>query len=100
MVLTDAQITAFFEDDSQMVITEVTGIQLHQEGSNKPINIVEFDKDIFKQVANNLRHPGGRIPDPDPNSDTGATIMMTPFIFLANSYIPILTACNMLHYYD
>ena len=62
MVLTADQVAALFEVADHMAIPAVTRIKIHQEGIENTRDIVDFDKDNFKQVAKNLRRPGGRIP--------------------------------------
>ena len=80
MVLTAAQTTAFFEGESQMIITHNTMVQLQSEGITDPDNLVDFNEDAMAMISQNLRRPGGRIQDPDPNATAGATIPTPPFI--------------------
>ena len=82
------------------MISAATRIQLQQEGINNVGDLVDFDKYTFKKVANNLRRPGGRIPDPDPNSSTGATIPMPPFTFGVKLQMRLLASYDLLHYYE
>ena len=58
MVLTAAQILAFFEDDDQMGIPHATIVQLQQEGITTVADLADFDKTSLQQVADNLRRPG------------------------------------------
>ena len=51
MVLTAAQITAFFEDANQMGIPHRTVLQLAQEGIDDPGDLIDFDKDTISMVA-------------------------------------------------
>ena len=85
MVLTAAQTTQFFESNDQMGIPNATTIQLQNEGISIVDDLNDFDKDTLQQVADNLRRPGGRIPDPTPGAAPGATIPTTPFVFGAKS---------------
>ena len=85
MPLTAAQIQVFFENPDGMAIPHETVAQLDVEGISHPQDLVEFNKDSLKQVASNLRNPGGRVPNPDPNAPAGATIARPPFVFGANS---------------
>ena len=71
MVLTAAQTTAFFENPGQMAIPQATRAQLVVEGITWVDDLINFDKDLLDQVANNLWRPGG-----------GAD----PFIFGAKSH--------------
>ena len=100
MVLTYAKFVAFFEDDDQMEIPETMRIQIQQKGIDNPSNIDNFDKDKFTQGATNLRHPGGRIPVPDPNTSTVGTILEPPFIYGSKFQMRLLATCNLLHYYE
>ena len=62
MVLTNAQKTSFFEDALQMSIPHATVVELANEGITEPSDLSEFNKSTIKQIADNLRRPGGRVP--------------------------------------
>ena len=79
MVLTAAQTTAFFESPDQMGIPHATMAQMQQEGIQSVADLADFEKQFLQQLADNLRKPGGRIPDPNPNAALGATIPMPAF---------------------
>ena len=85
MVLTANQVRAFFRAYNQMEIPVATIVQLVQEGIEHPDDLQDFDKGSLKDVANNLRNPGGRIPHPGPNAQANATISTPPFVFGAKS---------------
>ena len=74
MVLTAAQNTAFFENPDQMGIPHATVVQLQVEGIGTILDLADFDSETLKQLAENLRKPAGRIPDPNPGAVPGATI--------------------------
>ena len=95
MVLTAAQTTTFFEDDEQMGIPHTTVIQLQTEGITTVGDLADFEKDSLQQLADNLHHPGGRIPDPSTNTAAGATIPMPTFTFGAKSQKSLLVACDL-----
>ena len=76
MVLTAAQTTAFFENPDQLGIPHETMVQIQQEGIQTVADLADFEKQELQQLADNLRKPGGRIPDPNPNAALGATIPM------------------------
>ena len=59
MVFTAAQRTAFFENNDQMGIPQATVVKLQEEGISRPDDLVDFDKDTIKQIADNLRRPAG-----------------------------------------
>ena len=48
-------------------------------------DLADFEKQELQQLADNLRKPGGRIPDPNPNAAPGATIPMPAFTYGAKS---------------
>jgi hypothetical protein len=100
MVLTAAQITAFFQQPGQMAIPPATRTQLREEGIDTVLDLADFDKDTLKQVADNLRRPGGRVPDPDPGAAAGATIPTPTFVFGAKSQMRLLAACDLVRYYE
>ena len=100
MVLTGAQTTLFFEAAAQMGIPHATVIQLQNEGISTVDDLTDFDKDGLQQVADNLRRPGGRIPDPTQGAAQGATLPTPPFIFGAKSQKRLLAACDIVRYYE
>ena len=99
MVLIAAQTTAFFEHADQMGIPHVTVVQLQAEGITSVSDLTDFNKDSLQQLADNLRRPGGRIPDPNPAAQPGSTIPTPPFIFGAKSQRRIAVACDLVNYY-
>ena len=54
MVLTAAQMTAFFENTNQMGIQHATVVELAQEGIQSVDDLANFDKDALKQLADGL----------------------------------------------
>jgi hypothetical protein len=100
MVLTNGNITFFFENAGQMGIPNATVVQLQAEGIATVDDLGDFYKADLQQVADNLRRPGGRIPDPTPGAVAGATIPTPPFIFGAKSQKRLLAACDIVRYYE
>ena len=98
MVLTGAQITAFFEEITQMAIPHETRIQLQEKGIDDVDELVDFDRDTLKQVADNLRRPRGLFPDPNPGATRGSTIPIPLFVFGAKSQMRLLTASDLMRY--
>ena len=96
MVLTAAQMTTFFEHADQMGIPHVTVVQLQAEGITSVSDLADFNK---QQLADNLRHPGGRVPDPNPAAQPGSTIPTPPFVFGAKSQRCIAVSCDLVKYY-
>ena len=99
MVLTAAQTAAFFENDDQMGIPHATVVQMQTEGITVVGDLEGFDKETLQQLADNLRRPGGRIPDPNPNAVPGATIPTPPFTFGAKSQKRLAVACDLVRFY-
>ena len=100
MVLTASQIQAFLEDGDQMGIPRDTFIQLQNEDISTITDLVDLDKDTIKQIADNLRRPSGWIQYPTPGAAAGATIPTPPFLFGAIYQKCLLTACDLMRYYD
>ena len=100
MVLTANQTTAFFENADQMALPRATVVQLQTEGILAVADLADFDKDTLSQISENLRRPGGRIPDPSPLANAGATIPTPPFVFGAKSQMRLKVACDLVKYYN
>ena len=99
MVLTANQTQAFFTEADQMGIPQLTVIQMQTEGITTVDDLKDFVKDSLHQMADNLRRPGGRVPDPNPNAEDGATIPTPPFTFGAKSQKRLTVACDLVRYY-
>jgi hypothetical protein len=99
MVLTAAQIAAFFHEEAQMGIPNPTIAQMQAEGITNVQDLADFDKDSLQQMADNLRKPGGRVPDPNPNAAPGATIPTPAFVFGAKSQKRLFVATDLVKYY-
>ena len=84
MVLTAAQTTAFFKHGDQMGIPHFTMVQLQAEGITSVSDLADLNKDSLQQLADNLRHPGGCVTDPNPAAQPGSTIP-TPHLILVLS---------------
>ena len=74
-------------------------VQMAIEGITTASDLVEFDKDSLDQLANNLRQPGGRVPDPNPNTAPQATIPAPAFTFGVKSQKRLLAATNLVKYF-
>ena len=59
MVLTAAQVTAFFEGASQMAMPHNTRVKLKCEGITDPSDLVDFTEEAMAMISQNLRRPGG-----------------------------------------
>ena len=62
-------------------------------------DLVDFDKNSLQQLADNLRRPGGRVPDPNPRAPPGSTIRTPPFVLAAKSQKHIVVTCDLVKYY-
>ena len=100
MVLTAAQTTSFFENADQMRIQHATVVQLALEGIQTVDDLADFDKEALQQLADNLRRPGGKVPNPDPGAAAGSTIPTPAFVFGAKSQKRLGIACELVRYYD
>jgi hypothetical protein len=100
MVLTSAQTAAFFQEEDQMGIPHPTVAQMQAEGITNVQDLADFDKESFQQLADNLRRPGGRVPDPNPNAAPGTTIPTPTFVFGAKSQKRLQVATDLIKYYD
>ena len=100
MVLTAAQTTAFFENPDQLGIPHETMVQIQREGIQTVADLADFEKQELQQLADNLRKPGGRIPDPNPNAAPGATIPMPAFTYGAKSQKRLTVACDLVRFYQ
>ena len=62
-------------------------------------DLVDFNKNSLEQLADNIHHPGGCIPDPNPVAVAGATIPMPALVFMAKSQARLLLACIFVRFY-
>ena len=79
-----------------MALPRVPVVQLANEGIVMVEYLAEFYKNSLKQIDDNLRIPGGRIPDPTPGAAAGATIPMPPF----RSHTRLEVAGNLIRFYE
>ena len=100
MAFNDAETTAFFENANQMHLVPATRIQLQTEGIEEVTDLLEFNDDSLKQLVENLRKPGGTIPDPNPMADPGAVIRTPSFVLGAKSYTRLQAAVRIAKYYE
>ena len=100
MVFTANQIIALYEDNYQMSLPQLTRLQLVNEGLEHVHDLLGFDGDLIKGIADNLRRPGGRIPNPDPNAALRDMIPTPPFSFGAKSQMRLKAATMILRYYE
>ena len=99
VVKTKPQTTTFFKHANQMGIPHATVLQLQSKGITLVSDLADFNKNSLQQLADNLRHPGGHVLDPNPGAPPGSTIPTPPFVFGAKSQRCIAVACDLVKYY-
>ena len=100
MVFTAAESVAFYMDDDQMAMHADTMTQLSVEGIDEVEDLADFEEESLKQVAENLRRPAGRIPDPNPPAtNPNATIPTPPFQFGAKTQTRLLATSHLMRFY-
>ena len=100
MVFTVNQTIAFYEDNKQIYLPQATRLQLVNEGLEHIHDLLQFNGELIRGIADNLRRPGGRIPNTDPNASPGDMIPTPPFLFRANSQMCLKAETVILHYYE
>ena len=78
-----------------MGIPHATMVQMQQEEAQSVADLADFEKQSLQQCADNLRKPGGRVPDPNPNAAPGATIPTQAFTYGAKSQRRLTVACDL-----
>ena len=63
-------------------------------------DLAEFNGESLKHITDNLRRPGGRIPDPNPGAASGDTITTTSFVFGAKSQLRLKAEITISKYYE
>ena len=99
MVFAVNQTIAFFEENDHMYLPQATRLQLVNEGLEHVHDIIEFNGESIKGIFDNLRRPGGRIINPDPNASPGDMIPSPPFSFREKSQMRLKAATMILRYY-
>ena len=100
MIITAAQTNTFFEHQEQMGIPHGTVVQLQQEGITDVANLADFDKESLKQLADNLRRPGGQVLDPNLAVAAGTMIPTPAVVFGVKSQTKLSFACDLVCYYE
>jgi hypothetical protein len=59
-------------EEAQVGIPNETIVQIQTEGITNVQDVADFDRESLQQLADNLRKPGGRISDPNPNAAPGS----------------------------
>ena len=82
-----------------MAIPNTIIAQLVQKGIYVLNKLKDFYKNFSKQITNNLRNSGRRIPYLNPNAPANSTIATPLFIFGAKSQKGMLEDCEIVKYY-
>ena len=69
---------------------------LQTEGIMSATDLTDFNSNAMQQLTDNLQHPGGRVPGPNPGAAAVTTIPTPSFIFGAKSPKRISITCNMI----
>ena len=87
-----------------MGIPAATYAQMQADGITTFEDLLTFKPEDVKRIAEGLRRPSGRIPDPMAGQangpPAGATIPTPPFSFPIKSQIRLEAAIEMAHFYD
>eukprot|EP00957_Ditylum_brightwellii_P018757 1410149-Ditylum_brightwellii.AAC.1 len=74
--------------------------ELGKEGIKEVEDLVEFAKKTWKQVADNLKHPGGQIKNLDSRANKNHVMVpQTPYLFGAKTQKRLLKASKLMRYY-
>eukprot|EP00957_Ditylum_brightwellii_P067100 5092909-Ditylum_brightwellii.AAC.1 len=85
----------------QIEVTKETLVQLGKEGIKEVKDLAEFSKDIWKQVAENLKCLGGQTKNPDREANQShATVPQTLYLFGARTQKRLLEASKLSRYYE
>eukprot|EP00957_Ditylum_brightwellii_P066453 5044828-Ditylum_brightwellii.AAC.1 len=99
--LNKTQTNTFFTSSKQMEVAKEMLAQLGKEGTEELEDLAEFGKEIWKQVAENLKRLGGGMKNPDRKKDNEnpATVPQTPYLFGARMQKRLLKASELTRYY-
>ena len=99
--LNKEKMTFFFTSTKQMDVTKETLIQLSHKGIKKVEDLAEFSKENWKQVADSLKRPGGRMANPnkEPGDGNPLTVTQTPYLFGVRTQKRLLEASELMRYY-
>jgi hypothetical protein len=98
MVFTNAQVTAFFENDDQMGIPHDTREQFVLQGIAHPSDLAEFSAEAIDRIAHKLG-VSTYVADPAPGALPGALVRMAPFILGEKSVLRLKAASDLVRYY-
>eukprot|EP00957_Ditylum_brightwellii_P003097 236009-Ditylum_brightwellii.AAC.1 len=71
--------------------------ELKKEGIKEAKDLAEFTKEMWKQVTDNLKHPGDQMKNPVKEANKNhATVPQTLFLFRAKAYKRLLKASKLM----
>eukprot|EP00957_Ditylum_brightwellii_P048435 3675702-Ditylum_brightwellii.AAC.1 len=84
-----------------MEIAKKTLEELRKEGIKETEDLAEFMKETWNQIADNLKHMGGQMknPDKDANKNHG-TVPQTLYLFRTKKQKRLLKASKLMKYYE
>ncbi len=95
MVFTAPQITAFFEDQAQMGLSNRTRVYLQGEGITHPDDLAEFcEKEIWDKIIENCKRP------PQVANAAGVLGDKQPFQLPVRSLLRLCIAARVVDYYE
>ena len=97
MVLTAGQLTLFFEDATQMGLSDRTRMHLQTEGITTPDDLINFvDEDAWTPILDNCRRP----PQIHGEGQGAALVNQQAFHLPAKSLLWLKVAAQVVLYYD
>eukprot|EP00957_Ditylum_brightwellii_P162680 12387973-Ditylum_brightwellii.AAC.1 len=95
--LNKMQTNTFFTSSKQMKVAKKMLAQLGKEGIKEIEDLAKFSKEIWKQVAENLKHLGDQMKNLDRERDNKrlATVPQTLYLFGARTQKRLLKASEL-----
>eukprot|EP00957_Ditylum_brightwellii_P152731 11625672-Ditylum_brightwellii.AAC.1 len=92
-----AHTNTFFTSSKQMEVAKEMLAQLEKEGIKEVKDLAEFSNNIWKQVAENLKRPGGWMKNPDREANQShAMVPQTPHLFRPRTQKRLLKASKLM----
>eukprot|EP00957_Ditylum_brightwellii_P030994 2348779-Ditylum_brightwellii.AAC.1 len=84
-----------------MEVTKDTTKELGKEGIKEVKDLAEFNKGIWKQIAEKLKRLGGKMKNADKDANMNhATVAWTPYLCRTRTQRRLLEASKLMRYYD
>eukprot|EP00957_Ditylum_brightwellii_P190898 14535496-Ditylum_brightwellii.AAC.1 len=75
-------------------------VELGKEGIKEAKDLTKFTKDTWKQVAERLKAPGGRMKNPDKDAKKTSTVPQSLYLFGIKMQKRLIKASELLSYYE